>query len=152
MLTRQRRTAPVTSGFLQPVYGETVREVIIRRLQELVRAGRLRPGERLPSEPELARMLHVSRNSLREALKGLAFLGAIRARPGDGTFISAIPSEVMARHFRWVVLLNRIDYLELFWLRKIMEGTAATEAARRASPDNVEKMRKALESARGKLD
>ena len=96
-------------------------EMVAGRIEALVRSGELRSGSRLPSEPKLAEMLHVSRGSLREALKGLVFLGLVKARPGDGTYIQPSLSGVISRHFQWMLLLQEIKYLELLELRQILE-------------------------------
>ncbi|MGA7341070.1 MAG: GntR family transcriptional regulator, partial [Terracidiphilus sp.] len=60
---------------------------VAHRIETLVRSGQLGRGSRLPPEPRLAEMLNVSRASLREALKGMMFLGLLKARPGDGTYL-----------------------------------------------------------------
>ncbi len=131
-----------------PVRRETVMEMVAGRIEALVRNGELRSGSRLPPEPKLAAMLHVSRGSLREALKGLVFLGLVRARPGDGTYIQPSLSGVISRHFKWMLLLQELKYLELLELRQILEPAAAALAARRATKDDIEKMQEALAGMR----
>jgi DNA-binding FadR family transcriptional regulator len=64
-------------------------ERIAARLAADVRAGRLAPGERLPSERELARRRGVGRASVREALAALALHGVLETRPGSGSFVAA---------------------------------------------------------------
>ncbi len=138
------QSAKVLSG-LEPIRRETVMETVARRIESLVRNGDLRKGDRLPPEPELASMLRVSRSSLREALKGLMFLGIIKARPGDGTYIQGTSlSRVMSRHFQWMVVLQEIRYLEIYELRQIIEPQAAALAASRATPNDIERMEQAL--------
>jgi GntR family transcriptional repressor for pyruvate dehydrogenase complex len=141
----------VTIAEFAPVRRETVMEMVARRIEALVRSGDLRSGSRLPPEPKLAGMLHVSRGSLREALKGLVFLGLVRARPGDGTYIQPSLSGVISRHFKWMLLLQEIKYLELLELRQILEPAAAALAARRATKDDIEKMKEALSGMRAGL-
>jgi len=131
-----------------PLRRETVMEMVAGRIEALVRSGELRSGSRLPPEPKLAAMLHVSRGSLREALKGLVFLGLVKARPGDGTYIQPSLSGVISRHFHWMLLLQEIKYLELLELRQILEPAAAALAARRATKDDIEKMQEALAGMR----
>ena len=131
-----------------PVRRETVMEMVAGRIEALVRSGELRSGSRLPPEPKLAAMLRVSRGSLREALKGLVFLGLVRARPGDGTYIQPSLSGVISRHFQWMLLLQEIKYLELLELRQILEPAAAALAAHRATKDDIEKMRESLAGMR----
>jgi DNA-binding FadR family transcriptional regulator len=63
-------------------------ERIAARLADDVRAGRLAPGQRLPSERELARRLQVGRASVREALAALALRGVLETRPGSGSFVA----------------------------------------------------------------
>jgi DNA-binding transcriptional regulator YhcF (GntR family) len=64
-------------------------ERIAARLVGDIRAGRLAPGDRLPSERELARRLAVGRASVREALAALALDGVLETRPGSGSFVAA---------------------------------------------------------------
>jgi GntR family transcriptional repressor for pyruvate dehydrogenase complex len=147
---KQGRT--VTIAEFAPVRRETVMETVARRIEALVRSGELRSGSRLPPEPKLAEMLQVSRGSLREALKGLVFLGLVRARPGDGTYIQSTLSRVVSRHFQWMLLLQEIKYFELYELRQILEPAVAALAARRASRDDIEKMEGAIREMRQSFD
>lgn len=123
---------------------ETVIEMVARRIEALVRSGDLKRGSRLPSEPRLAEMLDVSRASLREALKGLVFLGLLKARAGDGTYLQPSLSSMATRHLQWMLLLDEVKYLELYELREMLEPAVAALAARRATPDDLEQMRAAL--------
>ncbi|HWR15721.1 MAG TPA: FadR/GntR family transcriptional regulator [Terriglobales bacterium] len=138
---------------LEPVRRETVMDTVAKRIETLVRNGDLRKGDRLPPEPELAQMLRVSRSSLREALKGLMFVGLIKARPGDGTYIQgASLSRVMSRHFQWMVVLQEIKYLEIYELRQIIEPRAAALAAQRATRNDIERMERALAEMSESID
>lgn len=129
----------------EPARNETVMDSVARRIESLIRSGELRVGSRLPPEPELAAMLGVSRSSLREGLKGLMFLGLIKARPGRGTYIQSSLGRGAGRHFQWMILLREIKYLELYELRKILEPTVASLAAQRASAEDVERMQAAID-------
>ena len=66
-------------------------EQVAERLAADIRSGALAPGERLPSERELARTLEVSRASVREAIGALQLQGVVETRPGAGTFVAARP-------------------------------------------------------------
>ena len=66
-------------------------EQIAERLADDIRSGVLAPGERLPSERDLARTLEVSRASVREALASLALQGVVETRHGAGTFVVGLP-------------------------------------------------------------
>jgi len=147
-----RRSYSALSDKLQPVRRETVIETVARRIEALVRSGELRAGDRLPPEPELAKVLGVSRSSLREALKGLMFLGLIKARPGYGTYLRPSVSRVLSRHFQWMVLLNEIQYLEVLELRQIIEPAAAAFAAKRATQSDIDRMEAAITAMRECID
>lgn len=134
-----------------PARRNTVIEMVAHRLESLVRSGQLGRGSRLPSEPRLAEMLGISRPSLREALKGLVFLGLLKSRPGDGTYLQPSLSSMVSGHFRWMLLLREIKYLELYELRQILEPAAAALAARRATPADCERMRAALVRMRASI-
>ncbi len=137
--------SPAVSSHLgEPVHRETVMETVARRIESLIRSGELRVGSHLPPEPKLAALLGVSRSSLREALKGLMFLGLIKARPGYGTYIQSSLGRVVSRHFQWMLLLHEIKYLEVYELREILEPDVAALAARRASKEDLQKMDAAI--------
>jgi GntR family transcriptional repressor for pyruvate dehydrogenase complex len=131
---------------------ETVIEMVAYRIESLVRSGDLRRGSRLPSEPQLAKILNVSRASLREALKGLVFLGLLKARTGDGTYLQPSLTSMASRHLQWMLLLQEIKYLELYELRELLEPAAAAMAARRATHDDLEQMRSALAGMKSSVD
>src|SRR5258706_14439789 len=95
-------------------------ETISRRIEGLIRSGELRVGSRLPSEPKLAAMLGVSRSSLREALKGLMFLGLINDRPGYGAYIQSSLRRAVGQHFHIMLLLQEDKYLDLYDPRHIL--------------------------------
>jgi GntR family transcriptional repressor for pyruvate dehydrogenase complex len=129
----------------EPVRRETVMDTVARRIEQAVRDGQLKAGDRLPSEPELARLLRVSRSSLREALKGLMFMGLLKARAGDGTYIQPSLSRMLNQHFQWLVLLNEVQHSEVYELRRILEPEAAALAAARATRSDIERLERALE-------
>jgi GntR family transcriptional regulator, transcriptional repressor for pyruvate dehydrogenase complex len=139
------RAIAITASQLEPIHRETVMAMVARRIEQLVRSGDLKAGDRLPPEPDLAQMLRVSRGSLREALKGLMYLGLIKSRAGDGTYIQSSLSRVLNQHFQWMILLDEVNHLEIYELRKIIEPTAAALAARRATRTDVERLESALD-------
>jgi GntR family transcriptional repressor for pyruvate dehydrogenase complex len=124
---------------------ESASERVARRFEDLVRAGTLRRGSRLPSEPLLAQMLGVSRPSLREAFKGLTFMGLLKARAGDGTYLQPSMSSMAVRQLQWMLLLEEVTYPELYEMREMLEPAVAYLAAQRATTTDLESMRRALD-------
>jgi DNA-binding FadR family transcriptional regulator len=107
-----------------------------------IRAGRLVPGERLPSERDLARRLEVGRASVREAIAALQVAGLVETRPGSGTFVAATPDEVREVHDS-----SPSDLLEA---RAMFEPQVARLAAQRGRPDEeIEALLAMMEDATG---
>jgi len=80
------------ADFILPVQNDlTLTERVVEQLRDMIVEQRLRPGSQLPSEPELAAMLNVSRTTLRSALVHLAREGFIVRRRGVGTFVADKP-------------------------------------------------------------
>ncbi len=73
-------------------------EQVAERLADDIRSGLLAPGERLPSERDLARTLEVSRASVREAIASLQVQGVVETRKGAGTFVSAGAPRAAGEH------------------------------------------------------
>jgi DNA-binding GntR family transcriptional regulator len=70
----------------------SLRHSLASELRERIRAGEWRPGDRMPSEPELARTRTVSRSSMRAAITMLEEQGYVSRRHGSGTYVTARPT------------------------------------------------------------
>ena len=79
-----------------------------------------------------------------EAHRAVFDVSELKARAGDGTYLQPSLTSMATRHLQWMLLLEEIKYLELYELREILEPAAAALAARRATPDDLEQMRAAL--------
>lgn len=120
-------------------------EKIALHIESLVSSGKLQPGDRLPSERELAEGLGVGRGVVREAVKLLAERGLVTVSPGRGTFISGLDpkfhSEQLGRLFR----RGGHSYSDLHEVRQILEVEIAGLAAQRATAADLDKMRQTIE-------
>ena len=111
------------------------------KLLELIRERGFKPGDKLPSERDLARRLEVGRATVREAIAALQVAGMIETRPGSGSFVAAGASE---RH-RDAHDSSPSDLLEA---RALLEPAVARLAAQRGRPDDkVEALLAAMEDA-----
>ncbi len=129
--------------FLKPMAGRTTLSAdICRKLVSHLIRGDWAAGERLPPERELCQRLGVGRASLREALKALEIMGMIETRLGDGTFVCN-RSQFFSRPLLWAITGSDHDSAqELVEARRLMEVELAGMAAERATPDDVEAIKK----------
>lgn len=106
---------------------------------ELIATRQLRSGDKLAPEPELANRMNVSRGSLREAVRVLAYLGILDTRVGDGTYVTDLTG---ARLLQGLDLMGRVangaTTLEILEIRRILEATSAMLAAVRASDEQLD--------------
>src|SRR5437764_14556068 len=65
----------------------TTSDEVISRLREMIHRGELRSGDRLPPERDFAKMLGVSRPTLRAGIRSLSAMGVLKSRQGAGTFV-----------------------------------------------------------------
>jgi DNA-binding FadR family transcriptional regulator len=115
-------------------------EQIAERLTADIRSGALPPGERLPSERDLARSLDVSRASVREAIAALQVQGLVETRPGAGTFVAAQPPAGDA-------LPHDASPSAVLEARVLLEPAVAAQAARLGQRDETaERLLEAMES------
>jgi GntR family transcriptional repressor for pyruvate dehydrogenase complex len=106
---------------------------IAARLIDLITERRLKAGDRLPPERELAASMGVSRSSLREALRALAMLGVAEMRHGDGTYLTALDPAALMKPVGLVLALSDGGLEQLFEARKLVEPGLAALAAERIS-------------------
>lgn len=112
-------------------------EEAVNRIRGMIISGALRPGDRLPPEAELAGRLELSRSSLREAVRALTFIGVLRTRQGDGTYVTELDGASLLDNLGFVVdLASERTLLEFFQLRRMLEPEAVAAAAARADTDD----------------
>ena len=111
---------------------------------DLVRSGELKPGMRLPSEPQLAEMTGISRTSVREAVRGLQTIGILEIRRGQGTFIRDINSSSVVDAQMMMLLDNYQALLDLVEVRRGIEPLIVQLAAERATDEDIAGLREAL--------
>ncbi len=134
---------------VEPIKSARIYAEIVRQVKQLIAAGRLKSGDRLPPERDLAEKFVVSRTSVREALRALESRGLIEIRAGDGAFVRDISVETLIEPLALVILPHREAVGELFEARRLLEPAIATLAARRATPEEIAEMERILE-AQGK--
>lgn len=129
---------------LQPIKNTKIYTNIVEQIKKMIVDGELTPGERLPSERELAESLTVSRTSVREALRILESMDLIECRSGDGNFVAEVTMDSLAKSIAWRIPLIRGTVTELFEVRKIIEPGIVRIAAERANDEDIKKMQKIL--------
>jgi GntR family transcriptional regulator, transcriptional repressor for pyruvate dehydrogenase complex len=123
-----------------------VTDEAIDKIKQMIVSGELRPGDRLPREPDLAARLGLSRNSLREAVKALALIRVLDVRQGDGTFVTSLDPGLLLETMGFVLDLHQdASVLEFFEVRRILEPAAAERAATRMTDDEIAILGKLLD-------
>lgn len=96
-------------------------EKVITYVLSLIQDGTLKIGSELPSERQLAAILELSRNSIREGIRSLEDMGIIRSFHGSGNYISGSISENILKSFEAMILLRSISMKEIIAFRKSIE-------------------------------
>lgn len=122
-----------------------VSEGIIEQVRDLITSGRLRLGDRLPSERELAQALSVSRSAVREAIRAMESLGFIEARAGEGTFVGTSAANPKGDAIAGTLFQAWDTQHKLFEVRRVIEPDLAALAARRATAEQMGRLRAILE-------
>lgn len=122
----------------------TLVEQVAAQIQEKIETNEWQIGMRIPPEPELMEQLHVSRNTLREAIRALTYAGLLKTRQGDGTYVCS--SSVLGAVIEKVI--QHTDRLESLEVRYALEREAAALAALRRSEEDLEAIRSCLEKCR----
>jgi GntR family transcriptional repressor for pyruvate dehydrogenase complex len=122
---------------------ETITEAIAGQLIRLIMDGRYKPGDRLPSEFELAAQFKAGRGAVREALKALSIVGLVRVDRGKGTFVSE--REAYLTRPLSLGLKRDTNLRRLVEARKLIEVELAGLAAERTTPKRLQEMKSIID-------
>jgi GntR family transcriptional repressor for pyruvate dehydrogenase complex len=129
----------------QAVRPRRLTDEIVRQIEQLILNSELRVGDALPAERELAAQLQVSRNILREALSMLVQKGLLVVRPGSGAYVNCPNGEVLRDYLQFLVHFNASAFYDLVEARRALELEIADLAARRATTEDIEYLKKCLQ-------
>ncbi len=122
---------------------ERVTDAILTKLRELLDSGEIEPGEKLPSEKELAEAFGVGRSTIRESLQFLEQMGLIETRHGVGRFVSA-DVEIISGGLNWVQDLRVASAKNVLEARQTVEVDCARYAAARATEEDIRDLEELL--------
>ncbi len=139
---------PDLSAFLASKPTASSVDFVVNSIKDLLLGKKVAPGDRLPPEPELCRLLSVSRGSVREAMKVLSALGIVEVRRGDGTYISTGSGPVSFDPLLFRLIVSQPEFAELKELRTILEKNVVRLAILNASEAEIGELRECVARTR----
>lgn len=121
-------------------------QIIISQIKNMIIAGKLKVGDKLPSERELAEQFQVSRVSVREALKGLEIMGVIESQQGGGNFVANNLSASLSDNLTMVYRLSNAATGDIVQVRKAIEYEAIRSIIERKNTDAVQQLSEVVKS------
>lgn len=131
----------MVSNAVSQLFGEvrksSVTETIVNQVKQLLLDGRLVPGQKFPSEREMAEQLRVGRSTVREATSAMVALGIVEIRPGEGAYIRPDFPQSTIASASWSSLVMTGHTQDLVEARRAIEVATARLAAVRATPQQL---------------
>jgi DNA-binding FadR family transcriptional regulator len=129
---------------VNPIRPGVMHQAIQDRIKQFIISNGFKPGDSLPTETELARVLGISRGSLREAMKSLQTMGVVETRHGFGTFVGKFSFEPMIDGLTFQILVSRETMpraiRELLDLRQVLETGLMPRVAELATPEQLDQL------------
>lgn len=120
---------------------ESAVDFVINTFKELIIKKGLEPGDKIPPEMELAKLMSVSRGSIREAMKILSSFGLVDIRRGDGTYVSKNGDNVTFDPVLFSFILSKPTIIEIHELRMLIENDVMELAIKNISNEDLERLR-----------
>ncbi len=129
---------------IQKVVKSSVSQQVFDQLRQQILSGSWKPGDKLPSENELAAQFGVSRVTVRNALQKLSGLGLLETRFGEGSFIRGPESGAALNQLVPMLYLGRETLRDILTFRRMVEGPICEIACRRATDGEIAQLRELL--------
>lgn len=123
-----------------------VSEDIVEQIKALIKDGKLKPGEKLPSERQLARILEVGRSSLREAINSLSMMGLVEVRRRKGIYVSTVSTPLITDPLRRLMESSPKTFADLYDIRIDIEVASAMAAAAHRTDEQLGAILERLEA------
>ena len=127
---------------LRAIKKTRIHEEVFSQIHQLIKDGRFKARDQLPSERELAETFKVSRTSVREALRTLESQGLIVSRTGMGNFVVDLPVEALVGPLARLLIDEKNALADVFEMRKLIEPHIAALAAERATTRDIAQLKR----------
>ena len=125
---------------IKPIRRTSISDQVSMQIKQLILDKDWKPGERIPSETELAELFGVSRASVREALLKLNAIGLLESRFSGGNYVREVGADIYLNAIIPAAYVSSNSLLELLEFRQVMEAKQAGLAARKAKPEDVARL------------
>ncbi|QPC80524.1 FadR family transcriptional regulator [Phototrophicus methaneseepsis] len=136
----------MTSKSLQPLQQP---QALYKSVQDAIRdyilENELKPGSALPSETQLTKMLGVSRNSVREAVKALQLVGLIESRRGSGIFVGKFSVDPLLDNLPFSLMEDKQQFFDFLEIRRVLETGMIKTAVATITPEQIEELESLLQ-------
>ncbi|MCB2192954.1 MAG: FCD domain-containing protein [Deltaproteobacteria bacterium] len=138
-----------SGSLFSPLGEKSLYHRVVDRIRVAIFSGDLKPGDQLPSEPELARQLAVGRSAVREAIRILESTGLLTVRRGHGggTFVQERDVASLVPVFADILRLSLVEVSELTRTRVLLETVVIQEAGALITPADVAELHKNVDEA-----
>lgn len=149
MTTKTRKFTPIDSE-----NGSSISQEVVVRLRDMIHRGDIKAGDKLPPERDLAKLLNVSRPTLRAGIRSLVAIGVLRSKQGAGTFVVGNdgPPSLDGNQLRLLASLRGFTSAEMFEARLALEMAVAGLAAERAAPETLASLAEELAGIFASID
>jgi len=114
---------------------------IVKQIQEMIRKGAFKLGEKIPPERTLAETFRVSRNCIRQAVQALAEKQILESRQGDGTYVRAPDSSLLTDGFALAILAQTDILADIIEFRLMLEPQIAWLAAKNITTEELDRLK-----------
>jgi len=135
-----RKKAHPAENSLKAVHKTRLYEQIVGQIQALIKEGKLQHGDQLPTERRLAEIFHVSRHSVREAIRILEEKNILRSRVGSGTYVITEDEPSVVEFLAQAINREKEKVAEVFQIRRMLEPQIAALAAVNASEHELHQL------------
>lgn len=128
----------------KPIVSSRLYEEVVEQIKKLIIEGKIKPGDRFPSERKLAEQLGVSRGVLREAFRVLESMGLVTSKRGGGRYLRNYNKQNIYRSTDNFISLEKAALLDIAEARMLIETQIIKKAVEEATREDIDKIAEVL--------
>ena len=128
------------------LHKDSVVNQVVKQITDSIIAGDLKPGDKLPTEPELCENFGIGRNSVREAIKILEAYGVVYIERAEGTFVNDSYNHKMLDPMLYGILLDKNLRINIIQVRKVLDTGMLYQIISMITDEKMDKIQQEFES------